>query len=154
MKIIIVDDEKIILKLLCKSLSKDGHEVTVYSSGIPFCDELDTENLPDVVMLDIVMPEITGIDVFKKIMSKCEKPPKIIFISAFDFTGELNKLIKENEVWFLPKPFSINEMRKVLEKVEETLNIVKKCDSGEYQKLYDDKKPSKKRISQSHNISK
>ena len=70
--ILVVDDEEMILQLIKNGLGKDGHNVTVYSSAkeVP----LDTLNYYDLVILDVMMPDIDGFSFCKSIRDFIDCP--------------------------------------------------------------------------------
>ncbi|MGM0597181.1 MAG: response regulator [Myxococcota bacterium] len=121
MKIAVVDDEPIILKLISRSLRKDGHYVKAYGSGVDFLDNYNHQLQYDIVLLDVMMPCKTGLEVFDELYAKFDEKPIIIFISAFDFSGKLSKYLEYPKVDYLPKPFTIRELRRLLSKFENDL---------------------------------
>ena len=80
-QLLIVDDEKNILKLYEKEFREEGYDVIVATSGLEALQKLD-KNPVDLVILDIRMPELNGVDTLKKIMESPSKPP-IILNSAY-----------------------------------------------------------------------
>ncbi|MDA3862530.1 MAG: response regulator [Deltaproteobacteria bacterium] len=118
MKIAVVDDEPIILKLISRSLHKDGHHVKAYDSGVDFLDNYNHYLQYDIILLDVMMPGKTGLEVFDELFAKFEEKPIIIFISAFDFSGKLSRYLEYPNVDYLPKPFTIRELRRILSKFE------------------------------------
>lgn len=80
-KLLIVDDEKNILKLYEKEFKEEGYEVLTASSGLEALQELE-RNPVDLVILDIRMPEMNGLETLKKFMESASKPP-IILNSAY-----------------------------------------------------------------------
>lgn len=68
MKVLIVDDEKGILKMYSQYLSMSGIEVVQASDGNTAI-KLAKENRPDIILLDIIMPRYNGLDVLKDIKS-------------------------------------------------------------------------------------
>lgn len=117
-KILVVDDEVSIRTMLTHMLEQDGHEVLVAEDGEKGAD-LYRENLPDVVISDLVMPNKNGIDMILEL--KTEFPGlRMIAISggggitgAFDYLPTA-KLVGANTI--LKKPFGIQELREALQK--------------------------------------
>jgi DNA-binding response OmpR family regulator len=66
MKVLIVDDEKGILKMYQERLSMEGMEVTTASNGEEGIN-LAKNQKPDIIMLDIIMPKFNGLDVLKNL---------------------------------------------------------------------------------------
>ena len=80
-QLLIVDDEKNILKLYEKEFKEEGHDVLIATSGLEALQKLE-KNAVDLVILDIRMPELNGVETLKKIMESPSKPP-IILNSAY-----------------------------------------------------------------------
>ena len=130
MLVYVIDDEKFILKLLERSLVRDSHETMVFESGVDFINDINSLPKPDVLLLDIVMPGLSGIDVYEKLLTLYkDNMPHIIFMSAYDQTGILTKYLRKDGIWFIPKPFGIMELRSVF---TEIYAYRKKFKSGAY----------------------
>ena len=78
-KILIVDDTIDIAELISDVLSDEGHETVIKTNGNSAIEELE-KNIYDLVLLDIMMPEMTGIELVSKIRDKISCP--IIFVTA------------------------------------------------------------------------
>ena len=65
-KVLVVDDSIMSRNKLERVLSKDGYEITSVESGIVALDFLKT-NKPDIILLDMIMPGMTGLDVLKSL---------------------------------------------------------------------------------------
>ena len=76
-RLLIVDDEKNILKLYEKEFREEGYEVTTASSGLEALQRL-AEIPVDLVILDIRMPGLNGLETLKKRMESPSKPPLIL----------------------------------------------------------------------------
>lgn len=115
-KILVVDDEPSLRTMLTHMLEQDNHEVVVAEDGEQGLS-LYRENLPDLVISDLVMPNKNGIDMILEL--KKEYPElRLIAISggggitgAFDYLPTA-KLVGANAI--LKKPFGIKELRKSL----------------------------------------
>lgn len=119
-KIFIVDDEKNIRELLKKYLVKENFQVTMFENGDNLISSIQKE-LPDLIVLDIMMPGLDGIELCKNIRSFTEVP--IIFISAKD--DDIDKILglEIGGDDYLTKPFSPREL---LARIK---NIFKRVDS-------------------------
>jgi len=106
-KIFVVDDEKNIRDLIKKYLEKEGYETILFNDGENVLVETDRHN-PDLIVLDINMPGINGLDLCKEIRKKTEIP--IIFVSAKD--EEFDKILglELGADDYLSKPFSPREL--------------------------------------------
>ncbi len=111
MKIAVVDDEKYVRKLLVRSLKRDKHIVDSFEGGSDFLEKRAAGARYDLILLDIVMPGMNGIEVYETLKTSPVSMPAVIFISAYDFTGNMKHIVDNSSVWYLPKPFGMEELR-------------------------------------------
>jgi len=114
-RIVAVDDEKEFIEMLKEYFSLRGYEIDVASKAVDGI-KLINDKKPDVVILDLKMPGISGDEVLKLVKSK--KPDtKIIFITAYDDGGKTKKRLLESGAYAcLDKPLNS------LKELEETIN--------------------------------
>ena len=103
--ILVVDDDPINRMLFSRSLVADGHTVRTAEHGVSAL-ELLAEARDDVVLLDIVMPEMDGIEVLEAIKAdpKLRDMP-VIMISGLDDYANVVRCIEAGAEDYLPKPF-------------------------------------------------
>ncbi len=102
--IAIVDDDFLSSKVLGSALEKSGYATTRFQSGIEFLSSL-SHNPPDLVLLDIMMPEINGFEVLKEIRSlynPFELP--VIMLTSKDLPSDIVRSFKEGASDFISKP--------------------------------------------------
>ncbi|WP_425446608.1 response regulator transcription factor [Dethiothermospora halolimnae] len=107
-KILIVDDEALLVKGLKYSLEQDGYEVDAAYDGSEALDKANRENY-SLIILDLMLPEIDGLEVCQKIREKSQVP--IIMLTA---KGEdINKILglEYGADDYLTKPFNILELK-------------------------------------------
>jgi DNA-binding response OmpR family regulator len=116
MKILIVDDEPNILMSLDFLMRKEGYDVLVARNGTEALESLEN-HLPDVVLLDIMMPDVDGYEICKHIRSKKElENCKVIFLSAKSKEADIQKGYEVGANFYMTKPFSNkNLMMKIKE---------------------------------------
>ncbi len=86
MKILVVDDEKNILKLYKEELEDEGYNVVTANSGKEALEVFRVEE-PDIVTLDIMIPDINGLQLLKQL--KQEKPQTpVIMLTAYDYRDD------------------------------------------------------------------
>lgn len=116
--ILVVDDEESILEALTGILEDEGYEVIPVSSGEAALIKF-SENSPDIVLLDVWMPEMDGIETLKKIMIK-NNNACVIMISGHSNIDTAVHAIKLGAYDFLEKPLSLEKVlilvRRALEK--------------------------------------
>lgn len=93
MKILVVDDEKNILKLYQAELEDEGYTVVTANSGREALDAFEKEN-PDIVTLDILMPDMDGIQVLRQMKEKKPAIP-IIMLTAYDYRDDFSVWISD-----------------------------------------------------------
>lgn len=105
--IFVVDDERNIRDLIKKYLQKEGYKVTLFEDGVNLLEEINRLK-PDLIVLDIMMPGIDGLELCKAIRKNNDIP--IIFVSAKD--EEVDRIIglELGGDDYLSKPFSPREL--------------------------------------------
>jgi len=117
--ILLVDDEPTIIDSLTYSLRREGFEVTTAMDGVQAL-ELFNSSRPDLVILDIRLPGIDGLEVCRKLRAR--SPVPIIMLTALG--NELDRVVglEVGADDYLPKPFSFRELlariRSVLRRIE------------------------------------
>src|SRR3954462_4329044 len=103
--ILIVDDDALNRALLSKNLEHDGHRTTAVDNGFAALAALDSAR-PDVVLLDIEMPGLDGIEVLERMKADAAlRDIPVIMISGVDDTESIVRCIEIGAEDFLPKPF-------------------------------------------------
>ena len=104
-EILVVDDDSMNRKLLQRSLENDGHVVRLATNGREAVDEL-RQRAPDVVLLDIVMPVMDGIEVLEHMKADPELHHlPVLMISSVEDSASVVRCIEMGADDFLPKPF-------------------------------------------------
>ncbi len=120
LKILVVDDDKNSRDILKLSLEKN-YSVEVAVNGIQAIDMISV-NKYDVVVCDLIMDDIDGFDVLRKI-KELDQDIFFILITAYG-TGDIAvKSIQEGAFEYLSKPFKISTLKDILRKLEKRLNI-------------------------------
>ncbi|MBN1289420.1 MAG: response regulator transcription factor [Actinobacteria bacterium] len=106
-KVLIVDDEENITELVELYLGRDGFEVLIASDGSKALD-IFKEEKPDLVVLDIMLPGIDGLDVLKEIRKSSEVP--VVMLTARE--SEIDKIVglELGADDYMTKPFSPREL--------------------------------------------
>ena len=122
-KIMIVDDDPDIITSIKVGLNvlTNKYEITSANTGKECIDKLKNEDIenPDLIVLDIMMPDISGWDILDIIKNnRIWKEIPIVFITALDDEETIEKGIKTNS-YCIRKPFRIEELKETIEKVLE-----------------------------------
>lgn len=111
-KILVVDDDPYILMSLEFLMKKNGYDVMVARNGTEALDIVEKQ-LPDIVLLDIMMPDVDGYEICKHIKaSKKLKNAKVVFMSAKTKEVDIKKGYDLGASLYITKPFSTREMMK------------------------------------------
>jgi DNA-binding response OmpR family regulator len=107
-KILLVDDEPALLDTLALNLRASGYEVVTAPDGAAALEVARTEK-PDVIVLDLMMPELDGLTVCRTLRQNSDTP--ILVLTAR--TGELDKIIglESGADDYMTKPFSLGELQ-------------------------------------------
>jgi DNA-binding NtrC family response regulator len=110
--ILIVEDEKLLLSSLKKALSGDGYQVTTATCGEEALNSYKKDN-PDIILLDVRLPGMDGMQVLKRVKSIDGSIP-IIIMTAFSGIKGAVEAIKLGAYDYIAKPFDIEELKFVL----------------------------------------
>ena len=110
-KILVADNEEDIRDLVRLSLERDGHEVITASDGAEAL-ELAREQRPDLCIVDVMMPKLTGLEVLKELRSDPELARlKIIMLTSRAQGFDVNRGFDAGADDYLVKPFDLEELR-------------------------------------------
>lgn len=115
-KIMIVDDSQMIIKLIQGFLQKYKIEIVGTASDGKEAIELFKKTNPDIVTLDITMPEIDGLTVLEEIL-KMNETTKVVVISALSDNATALKALRMGAKDFIPKPFKEDNLKTVLDRL-------------------------------------
>lgn len=115
MKILIADDELRLRKVVSLHLKKAGYSVVETSNG-KLAVELAEESAYDCIILDIMMPEMDGIEACKRIREKLGSDIPVIMLTAKADASDVEEGIEAGADAYLTKPFSPREL---IEKIGE-----------------------------------
>lgn len=106
-KVLIVDDEKPISDIISFSLKKEGYEIAVAYDGEAALEQFESEH-PDLIILDLMLPKIDGLEVCRQIRKTSQVP--IIMLTAKD--SEIDKVLglELGADDYVTKPFSNREL--------------------------------------------
>ena len=135
-KILVIDDEEHILELLKINLEFSGYDTYVYDTGKDALEIIEKTN-PDLILLDLMLPEIDGIEICKRIRRNPKfNKIKLLILSAK--SDEIDKILclEIGADDYITKPFSLRELlarikaifRRVDFEYDNTVEVMKKID--------------------------
>ena len=119
--IMLVDDELLTLNNLKKALEKEGYEIILAESGERALELLENFR-PHLVLLDLVLPGISGIEVLKKI-KEVDREIIVIMMSAYEILEKAVEAMKLGAYDYLLKPFKLSELKTTVQRALETLSL-------------------------------
>ena len=115
-KILVVDDAKVIRMVIKQILTRHGFQVAGEAGNGREALEKYKELKPDAVTMDIIMPEVDGIQGLKEILA-FDKQAKVIMISAIDQHDSLTDAIRNGATDYVVKPFEDDRMVTALKNI-------------------------------------
>lgn len=109
MKILICEDEEIMLTALQFRLERQGFQVVTAVDGKEALTKVTTED-PDLIIADILMPHVTGLELIEYVKKELKKQIPIIVISALEEDETVLKAVHLGASDFIAKPFRPNEL--------------------------------------------
>ncbi|MCP4020373.1 MAG: sigma-54-dependent Fis family transcriptional regulator [Desulfobacteraceae bacterium] len=120
-KILVIDDEPAILESLNMFLVEKGHEVFTAETGNKGLEAYITE-VPQIVIMDIRLPDLNGLDILQIMMEK-KDASKIIMITAFQDMETTIVAIKRGAFDYIHKPLDVDEIEKAVDRAVHILEI-------------------------------
>jgi two-component system response regulator AtoC len=121
MKILIIDDQTAILESLSMFFTEKGFQISTAEYGNDGLGKVESEQ-PDIVILDIKLPDINGIDVLKEIKAKYEQIV-VIMITAFHVMDTTIEAMKYGAFDYIHKPINIKELDVCVNKAIEAIEL-------------------------------
>ncbi len=115
-KVLVIDDDDMARNVTVKMLEFLGYESFSASNGKEGL-ELFEFAMPNLVLLDMIIPGMSSVEIYSK-LKKIDKTTKIIIITGYSqSTTEYEKLQKLDKITLLSKPFTLNDLSKIVEEV-------------------------------------
>ncbi|WP_092652915.1 response regulator transcription factor [Actinopolymorpha singaporensis] len=109
MRVLVVDDDDAVRLALSRALTRDGHEVAEAADGTEALEALGGGQ-PDVVILDVLMPEPNGLEVCRRVRARGDRVP-ILMLTARDLVEDRVAGLDAGADDYLVKPFALDELR-------------------------------------------
>lgn len=121
--ILIVDDEETQRIVLKKMLIREGYDVETASSGVDAIARFK-EAIADVVVTDIRMPDISGLELFKEV-KRLNPDTAVILMTAYGSIESAVQAMADGALYYLTKPIDPNQLKLLIKKALENKSIVK-----------------------------
>jgi two-component system response regulator MprA len=108
-RVLVVDDDPELRAALTRALSLDGYAVSAVSNGAKALDAVP-ELAPDVLVLDVMMPVLGGLEVCRRLRARGDRTP-ILVLTARDQVGDRVAGLDAGADDYLAKPFALEELR-------------------------------------------
>jgi len=119
-KIVVIDDEPIVGERLKAMLVRDGHRVENFVNPLSAIDRLQETDV-DIVITDIRMAEMDGIQVLEKVLEKSPHT-RVIMISGYATLDLAKESLTKGAFDFIAKPFKLKELRNTIKKAVKSLD--------------------------------
>ena len=111
-KVLVVDDEDILRMLLTDTLEFEGFQVEEAEDGVEALEKIQS-NQYDAILLDYMMPRMTGLELLER-LQPLELATPIIMLTAKAQQADQDAALAKGASYFMPKPFSPNELVKLV----------------------------------------
>jgi len=128
--LLLVDDHKNILRLWADTLSEDGYTIFTAETGSQALDIFNRENI-DLVILDMVLPDIKGLEVLEK-MKETKNDVLVIIITGYGGVETAVKAMKKGAYNYRTKPVEPEDLRESIKKALETYKSMSSREEVEY----------------------
>ncbi len=109
MKVLVCEDDEMVLKMVEFRLRKEGYEILLAADGKEALEKVRKEN-PDLIITDIMMPYLTGLEIVHQIRKDLGLQTPIIIVSSIGLEKTVLEAFQLGADDFITKPFSPNEL--------------------------------------------
>lgn len=114
-KVLLIEDEETVSKLIVDFLGKHGYEVTAFADGPEGLEHVRAHGLPHIALLDLNLPSMHGFEIASKLKTMADVP--IIFVTSSGETEVIVQGLKKYAEDFIVKPFELRELEARVEVV-------------------------------------
>jgi two-component system repressor protein LuxO len=125
-RILVVDDDSNMIKLIQFYLLKNDFDITPCTKGKDALSKLKTDNF-DVILIDMLMPEMDGHTLLKKMKEELKIETPIVVVTAHGASDNLMKMIDDGAYDILQKPFTANRLKLTMRNALSHKSLVDKC---------------------------
>lgn len=122
-RILIADDDAAIRQVLRDLLSEEGYDVQEADSGSTVLQAIEDDNAPELIMLDVRMPDKSGIEVLEELGRHIEGQLPVIMMTAFGGSGVAIEAMRLGAYDYITKPFDLDEVLLTVTRYFERLRL-------------------------------
>jgi CheY-like chemotaxis protein len=112
-RILIVDDEPFVRNALCRALR--SHDLVTASSGEEALAHLTTQEPFDLILCDLMMPGVSGIDIYQHLRGRHPgREQQLVFLTGGIFTDEAQEFVAKISNSVVQKPFNFQQLRSIV----------------------------------------
>ena len=115
LRILLAEDNAVNQKVALQMLKKIGYTADIATNGKEVLSALERQPY-DIILMDVQMPEMDGIEAAKRIRERWHYGPKIIAITAYALEGDREKCLEAGMDDYMSKPVTFSELQAVMEK--------------------------------------
>lgn len=116
--LLIADDHTVLRQALCEMLeAKNGYKIVGQASNGEEVLELLKSTLPDIIIMDVAMPKLSGIDALKRLGEVKSNPPPVLVLSANEGEMTVRAALRAGAKGFLPKNVGAEELAFAIESI-------------------------------------
>jgi CheY-like chemotaxis protein len=116
-RILAVDDEALLLKAYRRMLC-DAHELTTALGGAEALSLLEKDTRFDVVLCDLQMPEMTGMELHAVVLERYPAlANRFVFVTGGAFSGEARRFLEESVPAVIQKPFNVDDLLRLVDTI-------------------------------------
>ena len=113
-RILVVDDDPLIIRLIIDTLHLEGYDVDSAENGVAALEKLRHAHF-DLILSDLHMPQLDGVGLYRALTEGQGHPvPKIAFLTGSAGSSDLHRFLKETGLPLLRKPFSLAELQQIV----------------------------------------
>lgn len=141
-KILVVDDNKLNIKVARRALQDFNFIIDEASNGLECIEKIESGNNYDLILMDIMMPEMSGTTALAKLKENPNFKTPVIALTADAISGAKEKYISEGFADYIAKPFSKDQIKEKLDLIfNKKEDLTKEFDNSFPKEIYDMNKP-------------
>ena len=141
-KILVVDDNKLNIKVARRALQDFNFIIDEALNGLECIEKIESGNNYDLILMDIMMPEMSGTTALAKLKENPNFKTPVIALTADAISGAKEKYISEGFVDYIAKPFSKDQIKEKLDLIfNKKEDLTKEFDNSFPKEIYDMNKP-------------